>query len=121
MSTTMITNLILSLLPFAVALAVWLAKLLLQLLPENQRVALDQFVKYAVQNVEQVYTNAGSDQKKTLAAALIADMFQAFHLPVPPKSAIDAAIESTVFEINQLPAQQEAKADINPLKPLAPQ
>ena len=117
MNTTLLTNLILALLPFATALAVWLSRLLLQRLPENQRAALDQFVKYAVQNVEQVYTNAGSDQKKTLAATLIADMFQAFHLPVPPKSAIDAAIESTVFEINQLPAQQAAKADINPLAP----
>ncbi len=98
--TTMIVNAILTLLlPIMIAFAWYLAYLFIQRLPLQQRAALEQFAKMAVQQTEQV--NGGNPQKKTLATALVVSAFKAFKLPVPPTEMIDAAIEAAVFAMNQ--------------------
>lgn len=98
MMAQMIINIILTLaLPPMIGITYWFSRLYAQRLPDQQRVALEQFSRQAVRYVEQKYTHNPS--KKSLAEAAITDLFQSFHLPVPAKSAIGVAIEAAVHEL----------------------
>lgn len=108
-SAQLISTIIFFLMPGSVGAVYYLCRVLAQRLPEQQRVALEQFARLAVQKVEQQYTN--NPEKKALAEAFVATMFKSFNLPVPPKEAIDIAIEAAVYLLNQLsntPAQPTA-------------
>lgn len=110
---TTMTNIILALLPFIASFAYYLFTLVDHRLPKKQLEMLGQIVTYAVQMVEQQYPDAGGSAKKKLAETIIADIFKAFKLPVPSPAAIDAALESTVFLLQQVPsvaASKQAKA-----------
>lgn len=100
-TTQIIINSILTLLlPVLIGYACWVYRLAVQRLPEQQAARVEQFARMAVRKVEQQYTN--NPNKKALAEAYIAKMFEAFHIPMPSKEAIDTAIESAVFEINKV-------------------
>lgn len=100
MTLTQIIDIILTLLlPVMVGIAYWLFHFLIQRMPQQQRGALEQFARMAVQSVEQQSTVPA--QKKTLATGIVASLFKAFKLPVPPEEAIDIAIESAVFDLSK--------------------
>jgi LL-H family phage holin len=109
LNATMITNIILVLLPFIATLAYYFCRLIEQRLPRHQADMLDRVVKYAVQMVEQQYSGAGGTAKKKLAENVIIDLLKSFGLPIPAVSAIDAALESTVFQLQQMPSVLAAK------------
>ena len=68
-----------------------------QRLPGKQQTALHEFVAQAVAMVEQMHGNAAPLQKKNLAIQATIDLFRAFHLPIPPVSALSTAIEARPF------------------------
>ena len=101
-----------------------------QNLPEKQHANLDRFAKYAVQKVEQQYTDNASNHKKVLAERFVEECFQDAKLPIPSALLIDKAIESFVFELNQfqVPKPPEPPKDPVilstgplPVPPIAPQ
>jgi LL-H family phage holin len=95
-----ISDIILLLLPFLTALAVWCLRHFEKYLPAKQVQVLNQFAKYAVQKVEQSFTGT-STQKKEQAIRIVANLFTAAKLPIPAMELIDAALESFVYELNQ--------------------
>jgi len=95
------SDLIIVLWPFIVLLAAWIFRKLEQRLPEKQAAALNQYAKYAVQKIEQQLTGTSSE-KKNSAISLVIDLFKGARLPIPAMQLIDAAIESFVYELNQL-------------------
>lgn len=80
-----------------IALGVHIPHLLAQRQPEHMRLALEQFARQAVQQVEKQY--AKNPSKKDLARASVATLFRVHHLPIPQPEAIDIAIESAVQEL----------------------
>lgn len=80
-----------------IGLSIHLGATLARRLPAQQRLALEQFAKLAVQQVEKQY--AKNPDKKNLARASIAILFKSLQLPIPPPEAIDIAIESAVQEL----------------------
>lgn len=85
--------------PLCVGLAIHIAHILAQRLPEQQRLALEQFARQAAQQVEQQYSNQSNPGKKALALASITNLFKAFGLPAPSQEAIDIAIEAAVLQL----------------------
>lgn len=96
---SMVSNIIILLLPVMLMLDLWLFHWIGNRLPEKQRAALDHFVDIAVKNVEQQYTD--NPDKKNLAIKIVKQSFQALKLPVPDAALIDAAIEACVYELRQ--------------------
>jgi hypothetical protein len=102
-----------------------------QRLPDKQHAALDRFAKYAVQKVEQQYTDNPSNHKKVLAERFVEEAFQDAKLPIPSALLIDKAIESFVYEIKQLQAPKPPEPPTPdpvilstgplPIPPIAPQ
>lgn len=119
----LITDIVILLFPILLVLALFAFRLIEQRLPEKQRAALDQFVKYAVHFVEQTSTGT-SAQKKNMAVSLIYDFFSAMRLPLPPHILVDAALEACCFELNQskIPDEFTTGKAINtgPIKPVLP-
>lgn len=86
----------------AVFAAFYLLYLIRQRLPEHTRVALEQFARFAVFQVEKQQGTLSGPAKKELAIASVIKLFQAFGLPVPPAIAIDIAIEFAVFLMQKM-------------------
>lgn len=100
MTLTEIIDIILTLvLPVMIGIAYWLFHFLIQRMPQQQRTALEQFAYIAVRSVEQ--QSAASEQKKTLAIGIVASLFKAFKLPVPPQAAISIVVDAAVFDLNK--------------------
>lgn len=87
--------------PFLCILAFWCFKRLEHWLPGKQQATLAVFVKQAVTMVEQLYGGSGPLEKKNLAMQATIELFRAFHLPIPPLSALNTAIEATVYAVHQ--------------------
>jgi hypothetical protein len=88
--------------PFAVGLSIHWTRILAQKLPEQQRHALEQFAKIAVQSVEQEYLNdpgKADKPKKRLAEDAIIKLFSEFNLPVPSRESIGIVIEAAVLSL----------------------
>jgi LL-H family phage holin len=102
--TLIIQYVILLSIPLLCALVVWLCQQLVRSLPTQQRDALEQFARIAVQQVEQQNASLDGTAKKQLAISLVIKLFSTFKISQPPEDIIDAAIEAAVFFINQLPA-----------------
>jgi LL-H family phage holin len=102
--TLIIQYVILLSIPLLCALVVWLCQQLVRSLPTQQRDALEQFARIAVQQVEQQNASLDGTAKKQLAITLVIKLFSTFKISLPPEDIIDAAIEAAVFFINQLPA-----------------
>lgn len=90
-----------------IGLSIHVGATLARRLPAQQRVALEQFARQAVQQVEQQYANQSSTSKKALALASIVNLFKAFGLPAPSPEAIDIAIEAAVLQLPQLPHKND--------------
>jgi hypothetical protein len=99
-SAQIISTIIFFLMPGSVGAVYYLCRSFAQRLPDQQRLALEQFARLAVQKVEQQYTN--NPEKKSLAESFVIAMFKAFNLPIPPKEAIDIAIEASVYLLGQM-------------------
>lgn len=104
-SAQIISTIIFFMMPGSVGAVYYLCRLFAQRLPEQQRLALEQFARLAVQKVEQQFTN--NPGKKDLAESYVISMFKAFNLPVPPKEAIDIAIEAAVYLVGQIATPTE--------------
>jgi len=87
--------------PFLCILAFWCFKRLEHWLPSKQQATLAVFVQQAVTMVEQLYGASGPIEKKNLAIQATIELFRAFHLPIPPLSALNTAIEATVYAVHQ--------------------
>ena len=82
----------------AVFLAIYLSDILKQKLSAHARLALGQFARMAVQQVEQQQGEQLSGvAKKQLAIASVSILFKVYKLPIPPEEAVDIAIESAVL------------------------
>lgn len=81
----------------AVLEAIYLSRLWIQKLPEHTRLALEQFAKLAVQQVEQQSGTLCGPAKKQLARAAVTTLCEACNIPVLPAQAIDIAIEAAVL------------------------
>jgi LL-H family phage holin len=113
LTPTLITNIILALLPFVTMFAYYLYGLVEQRLPKNQADMLERVVTSAVYMVEQQYPDVGGAAKKKLAENVINGLIRSLGLPVPTIAAIDAALEASVFRLQQMPsvlAARQAKA-----------
>ena len=106
-------NVIVGALPFFCVLAVWCLRYLEQRLPGRQQATLNEFVAQAVAMVEQMHGDAAPLQKKSLAIQATIDLFRAFHLPVPPLSALSTTIEATVYAVHQ--SSQYAPTQVMPV------
>ena len=102
--TMLIQYVILLSIPLFCALIVWLCQHFVRSLPAQQRDALEQFARIAVQQVEQQNAGLSGAAKKQLAMSLMVKLFSTFKIPLPPEEIMSAAIEAAVFFINQLPA-----------------
>lgn len=100
-ATTQIINTIIFMLMLipCIGLGVHIARILAQRLPEQQRVALEQFARQAVRQVEKQYPH--NPGKKDLARASVSTLFNTHRLPIPAAQAIDIAIESAVQELSK--------------------
>jgi LL-H family phage holin len=107
--TSLIQYAILLSIPLLSVLVVWLGQQLVRSLPTQQREALEQFARIAVQKVEQQDGNLDGAAKKQLAASLIIKLFNTFKIPLPPEEITDAAIEAAVFLVNQIPTSAGAE------------
>lgn len=101
--TLLIQYAILLSIPLLSVLVVWLGQQLVRSLPAQQREALEQFARIAVQKVEQQDGNLDGMAKKQLAVSLVIKLFDTFKIPLPPEEIIDAAIEAAVFLVNHIP------------------
>ncbi len=100
---SIIPYLILLSIPFLSMLVVWLYYQLERCLPAQQREALEQFARIAVQKIEQQHTLLSGTAKKQLAIDLVVKLFNTFKIAAPPLEIIDIAIEAGVFAMGQLP------------------
>ncbi len=99
MSANTISTLIIDLLPVLTFLAILFFQWFVQRLPDKQREALGHFADIAVRQTEQVFGATDNAAKKQIATQVVNDLFRAFNLPLPPASAIDAAIEAAVWTL----------------------
>jgi hypothetical protein len=97
--------LLLCLLPFSVALAVYMYRVVDQRLPDKQRQALDQFVNMAVRAIWWLNGVQTDAQKEQLAIDAVKDLFIAFRLPVPNDAVIKVAVDAAILVIKQLSEQ----------------
>jgi LL-H family phage holin len=107
--TLLIQYAILLSIPLLSALVVWLGLQLVRSLPTQQREALEQFARIAVQKVEQQNGDLDGAAKKRLAVDLVIKLFNTFKIPQPPEEVIDVAIEAAVFFIGQIPPSTGAE------------
>ncbi len=77
--------------------AIYLSRLWIQKMPEHTRLALEQFARQAVWQVEQQARDLSNPAKKQLAIASVNKLFRAFDIPIPAPEAVDIAIEAAVF------------------------
>jgi LL-H family phage holin len=77
--------------------AIYLSRIWIQKMPEHTRLALEQFARMAVQQVEQESAQLSNPAKKQLAITTIVKLFQEFGLPAPSAEAINIAIEAAVL------------------------
>jgi LL-H family phage holin len=117
-----ISDAVLSCLPFFIVVAGILYKIFMLRLPDKQAQSLRMFSEYAVQAVEQANQNSAGTQKKSLAIEIIQDLFHEFGLPVPGVKTLNTAIENAVYLMNHNPlpppissSAQGASMDENPL------
>jgi len=103
MNTTPISDILIALFPFIVALVVYLYRLAVQRLPESQVARLQQFALMTVQYIQQFYSSSTGAQKKELAMQMLIQLFKEFGLPVPDEAVLNAAIEAAVWIIKQVP------------------
>lgn len=82
--------------------ALYLWSLFKQKLPEHTRLALEQFARQAVWQVEQQSGAMSGTTKKQMAVTAVTKLFAAFGLPAPPMEAIDIAIEAAVFVLSHM-------------------
>jgi len=80
--------------------------ILKQRLPDHQIPNLDRFSRMAAQCV--AYKHSDALDKNGLAAGICADLYRAYHLPVPAPEAMDTAIASALFETYGVPSEHEA-------------
>ena len=97
----------------AILTAMYVSSILKQNLPEHTRLALEQFAKMAVQQVEQQSGAASSEAKKHLAVVAVSTLLGAFGLPDIAPAAIDIAIEAAVLLLPKVnpPVIVEPKAN----------
>jgi LL-H family phage holin len=100
--------------PLLCALVVWLCYQLVRSLPTQQREALEQFARIAVQKVEQQDSTLSGTAKKQLAIDLVVKLFSTFKIPSPPVEMIDVAIEAAVFAVNQVSMMMGADKQSDP-------
>jgi hypothetical protein len=110
-----LSTVLLNAFPFLCVLAIWCLKFFEHLLPSRQQEMLEKFVKMAVTMAEQAYTDYSPLEKKQIALRAAIDLFNAFHLPVPPSEALNTAIEAAVFAVRQTKMQTKMACDGNPL------
>jgi LL-H family phage holin len=86
-------------LPIASSICAYLYRRKVQRLPENQRLALQQFAELAVQAVEQEHKKMLSgDAKRSLATEKIAELYKAHpQLKEPTRAAMEIALEASVY------------------------
>jgi Bacteriophage holin of superfamily 6 (Holin_LLH) len=101
----LISTIIFFAMPGSVGAVIYICWVFKQRLPEYQAVRLEQFTRLAVQQVEQQNSKLGGAAKKQLAIASTAKLFEAFHLPAPPASAMGIAIESAVLFLPSKPKE----------------
>jgi superfamily 6 holin (LLH) len=77
--------------------AIYLSRLWVQKMPEHTRLALEQFARMAVQQVEQESKALSNPAKKQLAISTIIKLFQEFGLPAPSSEAINIALEAAIL------------------------
>ena len=82
---------------FAISTAMYVSSVLRQKLPEHTRIALEQFAKMAVQQVEQQSGTLSGPAKKQLAVVAVSKLLSAFGLPDIAPEAVDIAIEAAVL------------------------
>jgi hypothetical protein len=105
-----LSALLLNAFPFLCVLAIWCLKFFEHLLPARQQEMLERCVQMAVAMAEQSYADYGPLEKKQIALRASIDLFHAFHLPVPQSTALNTAIEASVFAVRQ--AQAQAKTTV---------
>ncbi len=86
----------------SVTAALYIIHIWRQKLPEHTRVALEQFARQAVWQVEQTSATMSGATKKQMAISAVLKLFAAFGLPAPPMEAIDIAIEAAVFVLSHI-------------------
>ncbi len=86
----------------AVFAALYIIYIIKQKLPEHIRVALEQFARQSVFQVEQTSGTLSGPAKKQLAVTAVMKLFEAFSLPAPPLVAIDIAIEAAVYLLSKV-------------------
>jgi hypothetical protein len=96
-----LSALLLNAFPFLCVLAIWCLKFFEHLLPARQQEMLERCVQMAVAMAEQSYADYGPLEKKQIALRASIDLFHAFHLPVPQSTALNTAIEASVFAVRQ--------------------
>lgn len=82
---------------FAISTAMYVSSILNQKLPEHTRLALEQFARQAVQQVEQQSGTLSGPAKKQLAIAAVSTLLKAFDLPDIAPEAVDIFIEAAVL------------------------
>jgi len=116
---TTVENILLAILPFICLLAAYIYKLMINKMPSNVLIALQQIAPIAVHTIEQMYGDGTGQQKKDLAIQLIIQMLKESKLPTPSLDLLNAAVEYSVLLMNQMPQIMANKEDHNPLaKPL---
>ena len=110
MTTAQLVNAIIFFLwPSMIGVAIWLFHFLVQRLPAHTRLALEQFAKMAVQQVEQEHSDKDSETKKALAILAVQQLFRQFGLPIPSPELINIALEAAVYWMNRLSTQPIAE------------
>lgn len=113
MSQDIITNIIIFLLvtivlPAISSLCAYLYRRQLQKLPENQRLALEQFAQLAVQSIEQQNKMLNGEAKKSLALDAMKDLYQDHpQMREPSTKVMEIALEAAVL---WLPRSREKHA-----------
>ena len=82
---------------FAVSTAMYVSGILKQKMPEHTRLALEQFARMAVQQVEQQNCTLSGPAKKQLAIVAVSTLLNAFGLPDIAPEVVDIAIEAAVL------------------------
>lgn len=103
--------------PIAFAACAWVYQQMRDSLPEKQRAIIDHVAYLAISYVEQLYSSAGSTNKKDIAMQAAANMFEELNLPFP-QALCSAAIEAAVREMNVIQSKYNSPHDADP-NPLA--
>lgn len=82
--------------------------------PQQQRAMIGRVAWFAISYVEQLYSSAGSANKKEIAMQAAESMFDELNVPFP-RALTSAAIEAAVREMNAEQGKVQQEADPNPL------